>query len=132
MIIRDAVPADAATVVIAAPHNDLLPPELDQLRAYVERGGRVLILVEPHGAPTLTERAQRRAARRWYRQPALMAGIVILVSIPAVAIPKYADVQRRDAAADVPDFVGVGIMSDGDQTQSESSADYGTFAVVRR
>jgi hypothetical protein len=37
-----------------------------------------------------------------------------------------------DAAADVPDFVGVGIMSDGDQTQSESSADYGTFAVVRR
>ena len=36
-----------------------------------------------------------------------------------------------DASAQVPDFVGIGIMSDGDQTQSESSADYGTFALVR-
>jgi hypothetical protein len=31
--------------------------------------------------------------------------------------------------ADVPDFVGVGIMSDGDQTGSESSADYASFAI---
>jgi hypothetical protein len=36
-----------------------------------------------------------------------------------------------DPAADVPDFVGIGIMSDGDQTQSESSADYGPFSVLR-
>ena len=35
-----------------------------------------------------------------------------------------------DARADVPDFVGIGIMSDGDQTRSESSADYGTFTVI--
>jgi len=34
--------------------------------------------------------------------------------------------------AEVPDFVGIGIMSDGDQTASESSADFGTFVVVRR
>lgn len=39
--------------------------------------------------------------------------------------------ENGDASAEVPDFVGVGIMSDGDQTQTESSADYGTFAVVR-
>jgi peptide/nickel transport system permease protein len=38
------------------------------------------------GAPTLTERAQRRAARRWYRQPALMAGIVILVIVVGMAL----------------------------------------------
>jgi len=36
-----------------------------------------------------------------------------------------------DAAADVPDFVGIGLMSDGDQTHSESSADYGTFVLDR-
>lgn len=35
-----------------------------------------------------------------------------------------------DADADVPDFVGIGIMTDGDQTQSESSADFGRFEVV--
>lgn len=33
--------------------------------------------------------------------------------------------------ADVPDLVGVGIMSDGDQTQSASAADYASFAILR-
>lgn len=39
--------------------------------------------------------------------------------------------EGNNANADVPDFVGVGIMSDGDQTRSASSADYGTFTLVR-
>jgi peptide/nickel transport system permease protein len=38
------------------------------------------------GAQALTERAQRRAGRRWYRQPALMAGIVILVIVVGMAL----------------------------------------------
>jgi hypothetical protein len=33
------------------------------------------------------------------------------------------------ADADVPDFVGIGIMSDGDQTHSDSAADYGSFTI---
>ncbi len=36
-----------------------------------------------------------------------------------------------DANAEVPDFVGVGIMTDGDQTKSESSADYAGFVLQR-
>jgi hypothetical protein len=39
--------------------------------------------------------------------------------------------EGGDASADVPDFVGVGIMSDGDQTKSVSSADYGVFTLTR-
>jgi hypothetical protein len=38
--------------------------------------------------------------------------------------------EDGDADADVPDFVGIGIMSDGDQTKSESSADFGTFSLL--
>jgi hypothetical protein len=34
-----------------------------------------------------------------------------------------------DSSAEVPDFVGVGIMTDGDQTNSESSADFGVFTL---
>lgn len=34
-----------------------------------------------------------------------------------------------DPEAPVPAFVGIGLMSDGDQTQSESSADFGTFVL---
>jgi peptide/nickel transport system permease protein len=37
-------------------------------------------------ASALTERAQRRAGRRWYRQPALMSGIVILVIVVGMAL----------------------------------------------
>ena len=33
------------------------------------------------------------------------------------------------ADADVPDFIGMGLMTDGDQTKSESSADYAQFVV---
>jgi hypothetical protein len=36
----------------------------------------------------------------------------------------------NDPNADVPDLLGVGIMSDGDQTNSASAADYGDFALV--
>src|SRR5207302_7077673 len=32
-----------------------------------------------------------------------------------------------DPNADVPDFVGIGLLSDGDQTQSMSGADYAEF-----
>lgn len=39
--------------------------------------------------------------------------------------------ENGDATADVPDFVGIGLMSDGDQTHTESSADFGTFTVTR-
>lgn len=39
--------------------------------------------------------------------------------------------EDGDPKADVPSFVGIGIMSDGDQTKSESSADFGTFTLTR-
>ena len=39
--------------------------------------------------------------------------------------------ERGDPKADVPSFVGIGIMSDGDQTRSASAADYGPFVLVR-
>jgi hypothetical protein len=38
--------------------------------------------------------------------------------------------EGGDARAEVPDFMGVGIMSDGDQTGSESSADYRDFRIA--
>jgi hypothetical protein len=39
--------------------------------------------------------------------------------------------ENGDPTAEVPDFVGIGLMSDGDQTRSESAADFGTFIVSR-
>lgn len=38
---------------------------------------------------------------------------------------------RRHFDSDMPAFVGIGLMSDGDQTNSPSSADFGAFTVER-
>ena len=39
--------------------------------------------------------------------------------------------EDGDQTAAVPDFLGIGIMSDGDQTRSDSSADYADFVLER-
>jgi len=40
--------------------------------------------------------------------------------------------EDGDAHASVPPLVGIGILTDGDQTRSESIADYRDFVLVRR
>jgi hypothetical protein len=39
--------------------------------------------------------------------------------------------ENNDPTAELPDLVGIGLMTDGDQTKSESAADYGTFFLLR-
>jgi ABC-type uncharacterized transport system involved in gliding motility auxiliary subunit len=47
LIQQKEVPADASVVVIAGPTTDLLPPEVDALKGYVARGGKLLVLIDP-------------------------------------------------------------------------------------
>jgi ABC-type uncharacterized transport system involved in gliding motility auxiliary subunit len=47
------VPADANTVVIAGARKDVLTDELAKLSAYVDRGGSLLVMLEPGSAPSL-------------------------------------------------------------------------------
>ena len=42
-----AVPADADIVVIAGPKTDFLGPEVDALRAYLNRAGKLLVMLDP-------------------------------------------------------------------------------------
>lgn len=72
------------------------------------------------------------------RNPFVAQDTVILESGPggwrSVEIDLRAKFREHfadgDPKADVPDFVGIGLMSDGDQTQSASSADYGAFTLT--
>lgn len=41
------VPADATVVVIAGPQTDLLAPEVDALKRFVAKGGKVMVLLDP-------------------------------------------------------------------------------------
>jgi hypothetical protein len=73
------------------------------------------------------------------RSPFSSQDTIILESGPPLdawkeeEIDLYAEYRNHfeggKADADVPDFVGIGIMSDGDQTGSESSADYAGFVL---
>jgi ABC-type uncharacterized transport system involved in gliding motility auxiliary subunit len=44
---QGAVPEDAAVVVVAGPRVDLLPPEIDALKAYLAKGGKLMLLADP-------------------------------------------------------------------------------------
>lgn len=47
------VPQDAAVLIIAGPQSDLLPTELHAIEAYVKRGGKLLVLLDPFTGPAL-------------------------------------------------------------------------------
>jgi ABC-type uncharacterized transport system involved in gliding motility auxiliary subunit len=54
---QSAVPPDAAVVVIAGPSRDFLAPEIEALRAYLNKGGKALLMLDPPNtldAPPLT------------------------------------------------------------------------------
>jgi hypothetical protein len=71
------------------------------------------------------------------RNPFVAQDTIILESGPAngtwrtVEIDLEAEYRKHFDNDAPPAFVGIGIMSDGDQTNSESSADFGAFSLVR-
>lgn len=44
---QGAVPDDADILIIAGPKNDFLAPEIDAVKAYLAKGGKVLLLLDP-------------------------------------------------------------------------------------
>lgn len=56
----EGVPADATVVVLAGPRKDLLPDEGARLDAYVDRGGALLLLLDPESPDTIAALAARR------------------------------------------------------------------------
>jgi ABC-type uncharacterized transport system involved in gliding motility auxiliary subunit len=47
------VPDDAAVLIVPGPRTDLFPPEIDALDAYVGRGGKLLVMVNPFQNDTM-------------------------------------------------------------------------------
>lgn len=76
------------------------------------------------------------------RNPFLAQDTIVLESGPPLgewkseSIDLGAELRKHffdnDPNADLPSFLGLAVMSDGDQTQSESAADYADFVVVHR
>jgi gliding motility-associatede transport system auxiliary component len=53
LAVSETFPADCAVLVIPGPRKDLLPNELETIGKYIDRGGRVLFMLDPGSAPDL-------------------------------------------------------------------------------
>jgi ABC-type uncharacterized transport system involved in gliding motility auxiliary subunit len=49
------VPADATLLIVAGPTSDFLAPEIDMLKAYLARGGKLFVLLDPPAKPDAPE-----------------------------------------------------------------------------
>ena len=47
VLLQQDIPADAAVVVVAGPKSDLLEPEIAKLKAYLAKGGKLMVLIDP-------------------------------------------------------------------------------------
>jgi ABC-type uncharacterized transport system involved in gliding motility auxiliary subunit len=47
LVQKPEVPADATVLVIAGPRTDFLPPEIDAVKKYVAKGGKVMVMLDP-------------------------------------------------------------------------------------
>jgi ABC-type uncharacterized transport system involved in gliding motility auxiliary subunit len=60
-----AVPADAAVVVIPGPRTDLFPPEADALDAYLGKGGKALVMIDPPLPAKIQDAALKKLLAHW-------------------------------------------------------------------
>jgi ABC-type uncharacterized transport system involved in gliding motility auxiliary subunit len=51
LVQQQSVPEDATVLVIAGPQTDYFDPEIEMLKAYLARGGKVLFLLDPPEKP---------------------------------------------------------------------------------
>ena len=55
LISTDKVPDDAAVLVVSGPETDYVQSELDKITDFVRKGGRVLFMLDPGGAPAFAQ-----------------------------------------------------------------------------
>lgn len=51
VLLQQEIPDDAKVIAIAGPQSDLLEPEIERLKAYLAKGGKLLVLIDPPQKP---------------------------------------------------------------------------------
>jgi ABC-type uncharacterized transport system involved in gliding motility auxiliary subunit len=51
VLLQQEIPADASVVVVAGPRSDLAQPEIDRLKTYLAKGGKLVVLIDPPQQP---------------------------------------------------------------------------------
>lgn len=69
---QGAIPADATVLIVAGPTSDFLAPEIDILKAYLARGGKLYVLLDPPAKPGAPELANLVGlVKEWGIEPGL-------------------------------------------------------------
>ena len=75
---QTAVPADADVVIVAGPKTDFLQPEIDMLKAYLDKGGKLFLMLDPVIKPDAPKPTQLVALlKEW----AILAGDDVVVDV---------------------------------------------------
>jgi ABC-type uncharacterized transport system involved in gliding motility auxiliary subunit len=78
---QQRVPEDASVLVIAGPTTDYLEPELAMLRAYLEQGGKLVMLLDP---PTRADAAPLTGLVALAREWGIEVGTNVVVDVSGV------------------------------------------------
>jgi ABC-type uncharacterized transport system involved in gliding motility auxiliary subunit len=62
---QTTIPADAAVVIVPGPRMELFPPEVDALDAYLGKGGKLLLMVNPPFPQRIQDDAVKKLAARY-------------------------------------------------------------------
>lgn len=103
------VPEDATGVIVAGPTSDLLPEEIDALRRYLERGGKLMVLVDPQvGAKATALPSLTALVRDWGIEVGdnVVVDVTGLSGDPSIAAalmyPSHPITERMDLATRYP------------------------------
>jgi ABC-type uncharacterized transport system involved in gliding motility auxiliary subunit len=80
------VPDDTTVLVVAGPKSDFLPAEIDAVKAYLGRGGKLLLMIDPPESPTSPPVANLVAlAKEW----AINVGTNVVVDQQSIQTPVF-------------------------------------------
>ena len=102
------VPADASVVVIAGPKEDFFPAEIDALKAYLAKGGKVLFLLDPReraDSPQLTNLVA--LVKDW----GVEVGDNVVINVPADVQVKDGEAIDVSALASLPNSDGTFVLA---------------------
>ena len=123
-----AIPDDASVVVIAGPKADLFPNEVELLKGYLAKGGKLMVLLDPKekvDAPPLTNLLA--LLKEW----GIEAGDQVIINMPADYTVKEGESLDIAQLGALPNTDGTFVLA-GKYNQHPMTAGLGRVTVVFR
>jgi ABC-type uncharacterized transport system involved in gliding motility auxiliary subunit len=102
------IPADATVVVIAGPKEDFFPAEIEALKAYLAKGGKVLFLLDPRERADSPELSNLVALLKDW---GIEVGDNVVINVPSDVQLKEGEAVDVGALASLPNSDGTFVLA---------------------